>query len=131
MSSEYRYYIKITVAAALLVAALSLYPVYKWYGMDYASAAFVALCLTFLNAVVGFYYIDKYFSASLNDFMKMVFGSMGVRLFVLAVLLVALLGFTKIHKVSFTVSLFISYILFSVIEIYFLNKKASKPDTKS
>lgn len=131
MSSEFRSYIKITVATALLLATLSLYPVYTWYGMESTIGALAALLLTFLNAVVGFYYIDKYFSASLNDFMKMVFGSMGVRLFVLAVILVALLGFTKIHKVSFTVSLFISYILFSVIEIYFLNKKASKPDTKS
>lgn len=118
----------ISIAAAALIL-LAGYPLYRFYGSDVVVAFLIAIFLTFLNAVVGFYYIDKYFSASLNDFMKMVFGSMGVRLLVLALIFVGLLGFTKIHEVSFTASLFISYILFSVIEIYFLNKKASKTET--
>lgn len=122
-------YKKFLSATAVILVLLAGYPLYRLYGGNVVIAALSALILTYLNALVGFYYIDKYFSASLNDFMKMVFGSMGVRLLVLAVTFVGLIGFTKIHEVSFTVSLFISYILFSVIEIYFLNKKASKTGT--
>ena len=122
-------YYKSTSTAALILVLLAGYPLYRYYGGNATIAFLSAVCITFFNAVVGFYFIDKYFSASLNDFMKMVFGSMGVRLLVLALLFVGLIGFTKIHEVSFTVSLFISYILFSVIEIYFLNKKASKTET--
>ncbi len=129
MSEELKSYNRITIMAAVGMLLVGAYPLYHWYGFSIMFAFLLALVITFLNAAVGFYYIDKYFSASLNDLLKVVFGSMGIRLLALGLAFVALLGFTEIHKVSFTVSLFISYILFSVIEIYFLNKKASKPDT--
>lgn len=114
-----------------LILALGGYPVYRWMGPQALYAALIAISMTSLNAVVGYYYIDKYFSASFNDFMKAVFGSMGIRLLVMAVVIVLILALTKIHQISFTVSLFISYILFSVNEIIFINKKASKPDSPS
>jgi hypothetical protein len=129
MRKDVKSFHKSISTAAIILLLLTIYPLYRYYGGDIAVGFLLAVPLTFFNAAVGFYYIDKYFSASLNDFMKMVFGSMGVRLLVLALLFVGIVGFTNIHLVSFTVSLFISYILFSVIEIYFLNKKASKPDT--
>ena len=129
MKSDIKKFAGIISGIAVLLVILAAYPLFYLYGMKVLIGFLVAIVLTYFKAGVGYYYIDKYFSASLKDFMKAVFGIMGLRLLVLAVLIVLVIGFTKIHKVSFTVSLFISYILFSVIEIYFLNKKASNPET--
>jgi len=122
---------KVLGSAIAICIAVAAYPVYKWYGLSAFIGFMLAFFVTSLNAIVGYYFVDKYFGASLNDFMKAVFGSMGVRLLVLAGIIVIVLVFTKIHRISFTVSLFISYILFSVIEINFINKKVSKPDSES
>lgn len=57
------------------------------------------------------------------DFQKLYFISIFVRFFFVCLIFVALIIFTKIDELGFTVSFIISYIFHSVIEIILLNKQ--------
>ncbi len=100
------------------------YPVYHAYGLSALTGMIVALVLTTVNVLVGYWLIVRAVDQSMNDFMKKVFGGMVIRMFVLMALIAFLLLATKIHQNSFIISLFISYICKSVIEIIFINKRS-------
>jgi hypothetical protein len=94
--------------------------------IEHFLAFLLAIAITFANAIVGCYYIDQNFDASFNDFMSTVFGSMFFRLFALGVLITLLLIFSATPQITFTLSLFISYICNSVLEFIFINRKSAK-----
>jgi hypothetical protein len=83
-----------------------------------------SIVITSLNAITGFYLIDKFFHASMSQFMSIVFGSMFFRLMALGVFIIMILLFSNFPQITFIVSLFISYICKSVLEIIFINKKS-------
>jgi len=56
-----------------------------------------------------------------SGFIKIVFGSMVIRFFLLLLVVLISLLFLDINKNSFIFSIFIFYILFLFIEIYYLN----------
>ena len=100
------------------------YPVFHTYGMSALAGMIVALVLTTVNVLVGYWMIVRSIDQSMNDFMKKVFGGMVVRMFILMGVIAFILLATKIHQNSFIISLFISYICKSVIEIIFINKRS-------
>jgi len=100
------------------------YPVFHTYGMSALAGMIVALVLTTVNVLVGYWLIVRSIDQSMNDFMKKVFGGMVVRMFILMGVIAFILLATKIHQNSFIISLFISYICKSVIEIIFINKRS-------
>lgn len=100
------------------------YPVFHAYGMSALTGMIVALVLTTVNVLVGYWLIVRSIDKSMNDFMKKVFGGMVVRMFILMGVIAFILLATKIHQNSFIISLFISYICKSVIEIIFINKRS-------
>lgn len=100
------------------------YPVFHAYGFSALLGVIVALVMTTANVLVGYWIITRSFHLSMSDFMKRVFGSMGIRMFALMGLIVIILLVTKINRNSFIISLFISYICKSVIEIIFINKRS-------
>ena len=129
ITAELRLFFRYTSIILIGGLAVIAYPIYAKIGVSASYGAAIALVLTYLNVLVGYFFIDKYFSAAFNTFMKMVFGSMGLRLLALAVIIAGILSLTNVHKVSFTASLFISYILFSLIEVIFIQKKASSKNS--
>jgi len=129
ITAELRLFFRYTSIILIGGLAIIAYPIYAKIGVPASYGAAIALVLTYLNVLVGYFFIDKYFSAAFNTFMKMVFGSMGLRLLALAILIAGILSLTNVHKVSFTASLFISYILFSLIEVIFIQKKASSKNS--
>jgi hypothetical protein len=87
-------------------------------------AMLTSIGITTLNALIGFFLIDKFFHASMNQFMSIVFGSMFFRLMALGGFIIVILLFSNFPQITFIVSLFISYICKSVLEIIFINKKS-------
>ena len=128
-SEEIKQFFRYTTLILISILVLATYPIYVYVGFVATLSFWLAMFLTYFNALVGYFYIDKYFSAAFNTFMKAVFSSMGLRLLLLAIIIVLILTTTSIHKISFTAGLFISYILFSIIEVIFIQKKASSKDT--
>ncbi|HKI45941.1 MAG TPA: hypothetical protein VKA08_11480 [Balneolales bacterium] len=100
------------------------YPVFRIYGFPALLGMIVALVMTTANVLAGYWIIIRSFHLDMSDFMKRVFGGMGIRMFVLMGLIVIILLVTKINQNSFIISLFISYICKSVIEIIFINKRS-------
>ncbi len=58
-----------------------------------------------------------------SKFQKLYFISIFIRFFIVCLIFVALIIFTKIDELGFTVSFIISYIFHSVIEIILLNRQ--------
>jgi len=94
--------------------------------MNNAPEFFIAISvgntLAFLHIISGFYILDKYFRAENKLFFRAVFGGMAIRMVVTLLLMALFLGLTEIQKFSFTVSLVISYILYSVVEMIYIYK---------
>lgn len=76
-----------------------------------------AICFT-----TGFYAICRSFHASLNSLMLAVFGGMLARLVLIGAILLIVVSWTSLHIMSFLSSLFGFYVLFLVIELYFVKQ---------
>lgn len=77
-----------------------------------------ALCFT-----VGFYALCRYFHRSFKALMITVFGGMLARLFFIGTIFFLLAKLTTLHTVSFVSSLMGFYILYLIIELYFVNTR--------
>lgn len=82
----------------------------------------IALFMTSLNVVTALYLAATGLSASVNTFMLRVMGGMGVRMLVMLLVVLVIIMFTELPKMPFIISLFISYILKSVLEIIYVLK---------
>lgn len=110
----------------LFLLTLGGYPLYKMQGIPGLVGGLVALVLTTVNVLVGYYYIELYFDAEFQVFMRKVFGSMGLRLMALAAFIFMILKFAPIDKIGFIITLFVSYISKSVQEMILLQSKTKK-----
>ena len=72
--------------------------------------------------IYEFYTLSKADRQDLTSFMQAFLGGMIVRMFVVGVILFLLIKFTDVHLTSFVFSLFGFYLLYLVIELYFVIK---------
>lgn len=121
-------FVRNTLLMDAFLIVLGAYPLYETWGMQGLAGGLLALLLTTINVVIGFYYIENYFDAEFQIFMRKAFGSMGLRLLALAAFIFMILKFVPINKIGFIITLFVSYICKSVQEMILLN---SKTKTKS
>jgi hypothetical protein len=85
--------------------------------------ALVGCLLSALCFTVGFYAVCRVFHRSLPTLMITVFGGMLARLLFIGTIFVLIVTLTPIHPVSFLSSLLGFYILYLVVELYFVSKK--------
>jgi hypothetical protein len=78
--------------------------------------ALPALCF-----VAGFYILCRTFHLPLQKLMMAFFGGMLVRLLLIGTALIGILKLTQLHLVSVVASLLGFYVLYLIIEIYFVN----------
>ena len=81
----------------------------------------ISLFISSLNFIIGLYAIKKGLKKHINSFMKIIFGGMVFRLFLTASLILISLKFLDINGNNFIFSVFFFYILFLIIEVYYLN----------
>lgn len=111
--------------ATLLVWVIGGYPLYLWGNKDLVVAAAAGCAICLLNALIGggigLWAKDK----GHRTFMLAVFGGTGLRLGI--VLILFLIGFklVKLHLFGLTLSLFLFYILFQILEIQFLTGRSA------
>jgi hypothetical protein len=108
----------ITTAVAWALLALPLYwlgdPMIVW-------GTLVGWALPTLCFVAGFYSIYRTFHLPLQKLMIAFFGGMLVRLLFIGTVLVVILKLTQLHLVSVVASLFGFYVLYLILELYFVN----------
>lgn len=81
-----------------------------------------AYTLALLHVVSGFYMTRWAFSKSTKLFMTVVMGGMGIRLLLVGLVLVILIKLIRIDIQLFIVTFGIYYILFQIVELYFINR---------
>ncbi len=107
-----------TVLAWLLLAPL----LYVFTTPDVLWWAVVGCLPSALCFIYEFYTLSKADLQDLTSFMQAFLGGMIVRMFVVGVILFLLIKFTDVHLTSFVFSLFGFYLLYLVIELYFVIK---------
>ncbi|MCB0833620.1 MAG: hypothetical protein KDC45_09175, partial [Bacteroidetes bacterium] len=81
-----------------------------------------ACFLALIHVLTGFYMTRWAINKSARLFMSVVMGGMGVRLLLIAVILVVLIRFLDIDIKLFILTFGIYYLLFQMVEIYFINR---------
>lgn len=107
-----------TVLAWLLLAPL----LYLFATPDALRWAVVGCLLSVLCFVYEFHTLSKAGHQDLMPFMQAFLGGMVVRLLVVGGVLFLLIKFTDVNLMSFVFSLFGFYVLYLVIELYFVVK---------
>lgn len=107
-----------TVLAWLLLAPL----LYVFTTLDVLWWAVVGCLPSALFFIYEFYTLSKADRQDLTSFMQAFLGGMIVRMLVVGVILFLLIKFTDVHLTSFVFSLFGFYLLYLVIELYFVIK---------
>lgn len=119
--------ILLTDIVAIILGVL----MYFYYAPVHAYALFTATLITSLNAGIGFYFIQKYIHAPTEEFNSYVYGSTFGRLIATMVAIGIVLLFSNFPQITFILSLFISYIYKSVLEIIFIHKNSTQRHEKS
>lgn len=87
---------------------------------------FLGWIVVFLSIVIGILSFHLSISRSNKDFLKIYFGGMIFRLFLLLSIIFAILKFIGINPISFLFSLFIFYIINQIIELRYIIKSLTK-----
>lgn len=119
-------YVLRVCAVALLIWVVGGYPVFLWGGEAVVVAALYGFVMSFLNALLGgwisIWAIDK----NHRIFMQAVFGGMALRLFIVLSLFFVTIKLVELHAFGLTLSLFLFYIVFQILEIRFFSRHPSE-----
>ena len=110
---------------AVVVAVLGAYPTLKFGGPDVISPVLAGAILAFVNVILGYAAIEYSFDKSAAVFFKYVLGGMGLRMVLMAGVLVTLLKAEAVPAGPFIGSLAFFYVTFLILEILYMQKKVN------
>lgn len=107
----------------VVTAVLASYPLAEYSNFEIIIAAALGAALSTVNIIAGYLSIEYAFNKSMTRFLKTILGGLGIRLFLLLVAMLFAIQVLKLHVLAFTISLFIYYVIFLVLEIFYIDKK--------
>ena len=114
------------IALTLVIAGcLGGYPLLKFGTSETILAVIMGAILTTLNVLIGYAAIEYSFSKSTTTFFKFVLGGMGVRMIVMALVLVLLIKAFHLPAGTLVLSMGALYIIFLTLEVVFIQKKVN------
>ena len=111
--------------ALAVVGSLGAYPLLKFGSSEVTDAAIVGAVLATVNVLLGYAAIEYSFGKSAATFFKYVLGGMGIRMFVMAGVLVTLIKVFQFHAGALVGSMGIFYVVFLTLEVFYIQKKIS------
>lgn len=102
------------------ITAAGTYPVLRWGSPEVVEAAVAGAVLATLNVLAGYAAIARSLGRSMNTFMKYVLGGMGLRLFVMAGILLLLTRGFGFHATALVASLGVYYLAYLAIEVLYI-----------
>ncbi|MDA0745806.1 MAG: hypothetical protein O2954_04760 [bacterium] len=120
MKSEFARFIRQVGLVLLGTWVLAAYPLYVYGNSSIVRAAVVGCALCTINVLAGCLSAVWAVEKSQQVFLKTLFGGLTVRLLGLGLIFFLLIKFTSVHVVGLTLSLFVFYVVFQVLEIRFL-----------
>lgn len=98
-----------------------------YYGTELLAGHIIALVVTSLNAIAALHFAKGGINAGVNKFMIKVMGGMGLRMLAMLFVVFVIIFLTDLPQFGFIISLFIAYIIKSVLEIIFILKVKDNP----
>jgi uncharacterized membrane protein YqjE len=105
------------------VVGYVLFSVYGW--REAVHSVIAAEILSLLHVLLGYGAVEYSYEKSNITFLKIVLGGIGLRLFLMASVVLVLLRYYAYDPLSLTLSLLIFYVLNLVLEIYLLESKVT------
>lgn len=131
MGTEFLRFARQVGAVLIAAALLGGYPLYVYWGVDMVRAAAVGCGIGALNALAGGLSAIWSFDRPQSVFLKALLGGMVIRMLVICVVLVLLIKSTALSVYGLVFSLFLSYLLYQILEIrFFVRRAAVRRDTR-
>ena len=111
-----------------IIWGLLVVPLYVFGESAIVWSVIAGCLLSAFSFTAGFYAICRSLHASLNRLMLAVFGGMLARLLLIGVVFFLVITQTSLHVLSFLFSLLGFYLLYMVIELYFLKNRLVEGD---
>jgi len=109
--------------AIMIIGCVGTYPLLKFGTNAIFNAVIVGAILTTVNVLLGYAAIEYSLGKSTTTFFKFVIGGMGIRLFLMAVILVLLIKVFQLHVGALISSMGIFYVVFLTLEVFYIQKK--------
>ena len=109
----------------IIIGGAAAYPISIYSSSKFLIAVIIGALLSTLNVMLGYFAIEYSFNKSTTTFFKYVLGGMGIRMFVMAGVLVTLIKVFQFHAGALVGSMGIFYVLFLTLEVFYIQKKIS------
>ncbi len=119
-------FLKYIVFVVVLAWLLLSYPLFKFADAVFIKSFITGFLISFVNSVVGFLIIKHAMLKSDKEFLKLTLGSMSIRLFAIAGVVIVLLKFLNFEIYGLMLSLLLFYFIFLSVEIFVLGKLVTK-----
>lgn len=113
------------ILALVVIGGIGAYPVLRYGTIEVVKAVLMGALLTTVNVLLGYAAIEYSLGKSTTTFFKFVLGGMGIRLFLMAGVLVILIRAFQFDVMALVGSMGIFYIVFLILEVFFIQKKVS------
>ena len=111
--------------SACIIAALGAWPVLKFGGEGIFSPVLAGAALALVNVLLGYAAIEYSFDKSAAVFFKYVLGGMGIRMILMAGVLVTLIKADAVPVGPLIASMAFFYVTFLIQEILYMQKKVN------
>ncbi|MFN3135647.1 MAG: ATP synthase subunit I [Candidatus Kryptonium sp.] len=126
MQIDVKRFLAYALVAVVFVWLLISYPLFKFTSVEFIKSFIVGSLISVLNSIVGIIILKRGMAKPNKEFLKLTIGSMGVRLFVLAGVILVLLKILNFEIYGLVISLLLFYFVFLGIEVFFLSKLTTK-----
>jgi hypothetical protein len=83
----------------------------------------ISFLITTLNFALGLIFISRGFKKAVDLFLKIIFGGMILRLFLMLAAVYLSLKFLELSKITFIFLVLFFYVFYLIVEIFYLNLK--------
>jgi len=109
--------------AIMIIGCVGTYPLLKFGTDEIFKSVIIGAILTTVNVLLGYAAIEYSLGKSTTTFFKFVIGGMGIRLFLMAVILFLLIKVFQLHVGALVGSMGIFYMVFLTLEVFYIQKK--------
>lgn len=117
------HFLRTVVLTLVIVGAAGSYPLMQYADKEIVHGIVAGVALSVVNVLMGYAAIEYSFNKSYTHFVQIVLGGIAIRLFVMAGLLLVLVGVFKFHTTALVASLFGMYVIFLAEEVVYIHNK--------
>lgn len=123
-------FVRNVLISSLAVFLIAAYPVKVYLTQLQIISLVCGYLVSLINALIGYRLNEMALNKSVKSFMVVIFGGMGIRILVLAILLLVLLKVAGLDEVSLVGSAFLFYIIFMTLEILYFHTRQNSVNSR-